>query len=102
MQMPGQHPRLTSALTLTALQMKLSKKLSKRLNTDDQPKPGVSLEKLKKITEDDDMTGPRVITTVSDLVTRVWNKPVKDNMRELYGNTRTPENVPVLQRVAMD
>ena len=70
--------------------------------SDPEPQPGVSLLKHKKLTEDDDGVGPPVLTAVADLVTGLWNKPVKDDIKDLYAAIKRPQNIPVLQKVSMD
>ena len=71
-------------------------------NTEPEPQPGVSLLKHKKLTEEDDGVGPPVLTAVADLVTGLWNKPVKEEIKDLYAAIKRPQNIPVLQKVSMD
>ena len=64
--------------------------------------PGVSLAKYQKLVADDEGVGPPVKTTVADLASKIWNKSVKDDIKELYATHSRPENVPCLQKVGLD
>lgn len=102
MPMPGQMPYWFPMQPMQMEQDEESSEEGEASDSEPDPQPGVSLERHRKLTEEDDNVGPPVLTAVANLVTGLWNKPVKDEIKEIYTATKRPSNIPVLQKVAMD
>lgn len=82
-----------------ALEVAPGRSLTSAAHTSTQ---GVSLQKHLMEVELLDEVGPPVNSSVADLVSKIWDKPVKDDIRQLYDSNKRPENIASLQKVELD
>ena len=62
----------------------------------------VTLEEHIKEADIVENVGPPVGKAVAKYVSKIWNKPMRENIKEVYDKYKRPENVACLQKVELD
>ena len=71
-------------------------------SSDDAEAPDVSLDVHIQEAEISDDVAPPVSKKVAQFSTKIWNKPMRDSIKDIYDKHKRPGNVTCLQKVELD